>query len=296
MGASVAQWLAVEWLAGGLSNAITSGMLNPLDVAKTRMQTAKPISGAPPPSLLGTLREMRAAGGLAGLFAPGLAASALREMLYSGAKAGFYVPLRDAFVSRGGGAGGGDGAAAAKVAAALCTGVLGSLLANPIDVVKIRLMRDPGAYRSTLSAVPALARAEGAAGLYRGLAPSTLRGACVSAGELATYDIAKGALRGSGVAALSRDGVPLHVAASLVAGAAAALVAAPFDVIKARAMCATGEAGTMRGVLRGLAAEGGLPRSLFIGVLPAYMRLGPHALIAFPIFEQLRAIFGLSYL
>jgi hypothetical protein len=163
-------------------------------------------------------------------------------------------------------------------------------------VVKIRLMRDPGAYRSTLSALPELARAEGVAGLYRGLAPSTARGACVSAGELATYDIAKGALRGSGVAALSRDGAPLHVAASLVAGAAAALVAAPFDLIKARAMCATGEAGTMRGVLRGLAAEGGLPRSLFIGVVPAYMRLGPHALIAFPIFEQLRAVFGLSYL
>ena len=287
--------LFLEWLAGGLANAITSGVLNPLDVAKTRMQTAAPLSGAAAPSLLGTLREMRAAGGLAGLFAPGLAASALREMLYSGAKAGFYVPLRDAFVFRGGG-GGGDGGAVAKVAAALCTGVLGSLLANPIDVVKIRLMRDPGAYRSTLSALPELARAEGVAGLYRGLAPSTARGACVSAGELATYDIAKGALRGSGVAALSRDGAPLHVAASLVAGAAAALVAAPFDLIKARAMCATGEAGTMRGVLRGLTAEGGLPRSLFIGVLPAYMRLGPHALIAFPIFEQLRAVFGLSYL
>jgi hypothetical protein len=103
-------------------------------------------------------------------------------------------------------------------------------------------------------------------------------------------------LRRSGAPPLRRDGVPLHVAASLVAGAVAAVVAAPFDVLKARAMSAAGEAGTLRGVLRGLAAEGGLPRSLFVGVLPAYLRLGPHALIAFPIFEQLRAAFGLSYL
>jgi len=289
--------LIFEFLAGGLANAITSGLLQPLDIAKTRMQTApRTSSGAAPPSLLATLRSMHARGGLGGLFLPGLAASAAREMLYSGVKAGLYVPLRDAFLSRLPPGGGGGGDSAARVAAALSTGVLGSLLANPIDVVKIRLMRDPSAYRSTLSALPALARAEGAAGLYRGLLPSTLRGAAVSAGELATYDIAKAALRRSGAPPLRRDGVPLHVAASLVAGAVAAVVAAPFDVLKARAMSAAGEAGTLRGVLRGLAAEGGLPRSLFVGVLPAYLRLGPHALIAFPIFEQLRAAFGLSYL
>jgi hypothetical protein len=284
-------YLFLEFLAGGLSNALTSGVLNPLDVAKTRMQTQGRAPGAPAPSLLATLRAMRAAGGVTGLFLPGLAASAIREMLYSGVKAGLYVPLRDLFVSAGGGSD-----AAAKIAAALSTGLLGSILANPIDVVKIRLMRDPSAYRSTLRAVPELARAEGAAGLLRGLVPSALRGACVSAGEIATYDIAKGALRGSGAAPLGRDGVPLHVAASLVAGAAAAVVAAPWDLIKARAMSGTGEAGTLRGVLRGLALEGGLPGSLFVGVLPAYMRLGPHALIAFPVFEQLRHVFGLSYL
>ena len=288
--------LLLEFLAGGFANALTSGLLQPLDIAKTRMQTApRASSAAAAPSLLATLRSMHASGGLGGLFLPGLAASAAREMLYSGVKAGLYVPLRDAFLSRLP-AGGGGGDSAARVAAALSTGVLGSLLANPIDVVKIRLMRDPSAYRSTLAALPALARAEGAAGLYRGLLPSTLRGAAVSAGELATYDIAKAALRRSGAPPLRRDGVPLHVAASLVAGAVAAVVAAPFDVLKARAMSAAGEAGTLRGVLRGLAAEGGLPRSLFVGVLPAYLRLGPHALIAFPIFEQLRAAFGLSYL
>lgn len=285
--------LFLEWLAGGLANAVTSALLNPLDIAKTRMQTAKAAVLAP--SLFSTLASMRAQGGLLrGMYAPGLAASAIREMLYSGAKAGFYVPLRDAFLARLPPASGGD--SAARIAAALCTGVLGSLLANPIDVVKIRLMRDPGAYSSTLAALPALARTEGAAGLLRGLLPSTLRGACVSAGELATYDLAKSTLRGSGAAPLARDGAPLHVAASLVAGAVAAVVAAPWDLIKARAMSAAGEEGTVRAVLRRLAAAGGMPRSLFIGVLPAYMRLGPHALIAFPIFEQLRAAFGLSYL
>ena len=35
---------------------------------------------------------------------------------------------------------------------------------------------------------------------------------------------------------------------------------------------------------------------LFRGWLPAYFRLGPHALICFPLFEQIRVGFGLSYL
>ncbi len=35
---------------------------------------------------------------------------------------------------------------------------------------------------------------------------------------------------------------------------------------------------------------------LLRGWLPAYLRLGPHALICFPLFEQIRVAFGLSYL
>lgn len=36
--------------------------------------------------------------------------------------------------------------------------------------------------------------------------------------------------------------------------------------------------------------------TLFRGWLPSYLRLGPHALICFPIFEQLRFLAGLDYI
>jgi hypothetical protein len=49
-------------------------------------------------------------------------------------------------------------------------------------------------------------------------------------------------------------------------------------------------------VVRQLAREGGFPGSLFRGVTPAYLRLGPHALVCFPLFEQIRGLFGLGYL
>jgi hypothetical protein len=298
-----------QWLAGGLANALTSELLNPLDVAKTRMQTG----GSP--SLRGNLVTMWASGGLRGLFWPGLTASMTREMLSSGPRAGFYTPARDFFrttlAPRGSLPASTESRdAAAKVLAALTTGTLGSVIANPVDVVKIRLMRDPQRYPSLFSALLEIARAEGFTGLYRGLVPSTLRGACIAAGELATYDIVKSSLRrlaaaeaetlsgggGGPSRGQEEEGVALHVAASLVTGAVASVVAAPFDLIKTRAMsgAAPSQATSIAAVVRALAAEGGFPLSLFRGVLPAYLRLGPHALICFPLFEQLRVLLGLG--
>ena len=274
---------AKQWLAAGVANALTSGLLNPLDVAKTRMQTT--FGGGV--SLRVTLWSMWVTGGARGLFLPGLAASMTREMVYSGPRIGLYVPVRGALLER---AGGND--SAAKVLAALTTGTIGAVIANPIDVVKIRLMRDPGAYASTAAALPAIVRVEGVTGLYKGLAPSALRGAAITVGQLATYDIAKTTLREAGGL---KEGAPLHITASLITGVVAAVVAAPFDLIKSRAMAATGAHESMVALCRGVLAEGGVA-GLFRGVIPAYLRLGPHALICFPIFEQLRRLLSLDYL
>jgi hypothetical protein len=312
------------WLAGGVANALTSALLQPIDIAKTRMQTAPP----PALSLCGTLRVMRTEGGgvLRGLFLPGLGASVAREMLSSGIRAGFYTPTRDAYARvLGGDAGPGGGAAsgvAPKIAAAMTTGVIGSLIANPVDVIKVRLFCEPGRYpRGLLRALAELHATEGVAGMYRGLAPSTLRAAAVAAGLLGTYDVVKTALRGviaAGAAdravagarsaslhetagapplaaAGEQEGALLHVSASLITGVVAAFISAPVDMLKARAMAGAGAPLTIAAALRQLRAEGGgFPLTLFRGVAPAYMRIGPHALIAIPLFEQLRLLLGLD--
>ena len=292
--AAAAGELVRQWLAAGVANAATSALLNPLDVAKTRMQTQ--VRGGGAPSLRAALAAMHAEGGvLRGLFLPGLGASMVREMLSSGCRAGFYAPVRDAIarvVGDQGGAGGKGEHWAPKLSAAMTTGIIGSLVANPVDVVKIRLFNEPARYPSLARALAAVHKAEGVAGLYKGLAPSTLRAAFIAAGELGTYDVAKTALKG----VLPEEGVALHVAASLVTGVVAAFVAAPFDLVKARAMADDRQTVTIGSALRQLRREGGLPWSLFRGVVPAYLRLGPHALICFPIFERLRFALGLDYL
>ena len=91
------------------------------------------------------------------------------------------------------------------------------------------------------------------------------------------------------------EGTSLHVGCSLVSGVVACLVTAPADMIKTRVM---GDAGSYRGATHCLARtvreEGVL--ALWRGALPSYLRLGPHFLMTFPLYERIRAMLGLGYL
>ena len=216
----------------------------------------------------------------------------------------------------------------------MLTGTFGSIISNPTDVVKVRFLNGAGGELSssswfpTLRAFPALLADEGiAGGMMRGIVPSVLRGAFIAAGELATYDHVKGQLReawqrgqkkkensrgsgdddddddenhsgGSGggeTETESRAESPvLHVVASLVTGVVATTVAAPFDLLKTRAMEAR-TATSLAALVREVVTTDG-PRAMVRGWVPAYFRLGPHALICLPMFEQMRAFVGVGYI
>ena len=92
-------------------------------------------------------------------------------------------------------------------------------------------MNNPTQYRSIKQALISLYTEEGFTGLYKGLWPSTLRGAFIAAGELATYDHAKATIK---FYFNVGEGFFLHVISSLITGVVATTVAAPFDIIKTR--------------------------------------------------------------
>ena len=56
---------------------------------------AEELTGIKKASLSRTLRQLYTEGGILGLWKPGLTASICREFLYSGPRAGFYVPVRN---------------------------------------------------------------------------------------------------------------------------------------------------------------------------------------------------------
>lgn len=187
------------------------------------------------------MKDLYGSNGLLGLWAPGLRASMARELLYSGPRTGFYVPVRDFLDSviheeenaenRSENNKRHEISLFKKITAAMITGTIGSLIANPVDLVKVRLMNEPKLYPSIPAALKSVYHEGGFLALYRGLLPSTLRAAFIAAGELATYDHCKSLVRRYSE---QDDSIALHVLCSVVTGLVATTVAAPFDTIKTR--------------------------------------------------------------
>lgn len=277
--------VALDVACGGVSTAVVSAVLNPTDVIKTRRQIVG-FSGASP---LDMARAVAKADGLRGLWLPGLQATVLRELLYSGCTKGLYPYARDAV------AGEEDASLAQRALAAALTGFGGSLCANAVDVVKVQQF-DSGSNRSVVAAMRDVARSEGVVRglLVRGVSASAPRGAAIAIGEVTTYDYAKSRLaRHPAFARDAQNGAEpfsLHIVTSVITGVVATTVAAPFDTIKSRVMARGGNAWT---ALRSLVAREG-PAALLAGWWPAYCRLAPHAILTFPLLEQLRRLAGLE--
>ena len=276
--------VALDVACGGVSTAVVSAVLNPTDVIKTRRQIVG-FSGASP---LDMARAVARADGLRGLWLPGLQATVLRELLYSGCTKGLYPYARDAV------AGEEDASLAQRALAAALTGFGGSLCANAVDVVKVKQF-DSGSNRSVVAAMRDVGRSEGVVRglLVRGVSASAPRGAAIAIGEVTTYDYAKSRLARHPAFARDANGAEpfsLHIVTSVITGVVATTVAAPFDTIKSRVMARGGNAWT---ALRSLVAREG-PAALLAGWWPAYCRLAPHAILTFPLLEQLRRLAGLE--
>ena len=283
----MASTVALDMACGGLSTAAVSALLNPSDVIKTRRQIVG-LSGESP---LAMARAVAATDGVLGLWRPGLEATVLRELLYSGCTKGLYPYARDAV------SGGRDGATLVdRALAASLTGFGGSLCANAVDVVKIKQFERPAAYpRGVLAAMRTIAADEGLVRglLVRGVSASAPRGAAIAIGEITTYDATKDALKGTfPPRADGSEPFALHVVTSVVTGVVATTVAAPFDTIKSRVMAGGSGVNAASALGALLRSEGA--GALLSGWWPAYCRLAPHAILTFPLLEQMRRVAGLE--
>ena len=272
-----------DMVAGGCSTATVSAILNPIDVIKTRRQ----LEAYSQRRALDIGRDLWREGGVVELWRPGLAATVSRELVYSGCTKGLYPIARDAI------SGDAEPSLPQRVAAASMTGFGGSIGANALDLVKIRQFERPDRYTSLVGALAEISRTEGIVRglLTRGVSASAPRGAAIAVGEVCTYDQAKAWLKQCGYT----DGFLLHVSTSLITGLVATTVAAPFDLLKSRVMASTrANDGFASVLLRVLRNEG--PLALFNGWWPTYLRLGPHAILTFPLFEAMRHALGLPFL
>ncbi|KAJ1593288.1 hypothetical protein NDA11_006866 [Ustilago hordei] len=270
---------------GGTAASIAALFTHPLDLTKTRMQTASARK-----NMLSLMLKTLKQEGPRGLYV-GLSASLLRQMTYSVTRFGAYDQLKEIMQKKNG-----DGKALGPLQMALCAsaaGAAGGLAGNPADILLVRMTSDVNKkpadrynYPNAISGLVRMTKEEGVGSLFRGLGPNTVRAVLMNTSQLATYDVFKNLLLGSGYLC---EGTALHFSASFMAGTVATTVCSPADVIKSRVMNAAGSAdGILKTLRKDLGKEG--VGFFFRGWTPAWMRLSPNTIIVFVVLEKLRLL------
>ncbi|TFY77956.1 hypothetical protein EWM64_g6055, partial [Hericium alpestre] len=113
----------------------------------------------------------------------------------------------------------------------------------------------------------------------------------LSVSQICAYDQTKQSAKRAG---LMEEGLPLHVAASMLAGFVCSVFSNPVDVVKVRVM--NDKERRFKGVgdcVRTIMVQEG-PGAFFKGFGMCWARLGAHTVLSFVAFERLRALFGIA--
>ncbi|BGP68040.1 hypothetical protein NBRC10513v2_001367 [Rhodotorula toruloides] len=185
----------------GLSNQLRGGgveqtaalFTNPADLIKVRQQlelkslSQSGSSTTRSTNALRTLVKMVRAEGIMSIY-KGLSGSLLREAFYSGIRMGGYdlvkasiiktFPLAD------------PNGFGTKLAAGMASGIVGAAVANPADLLKVR-MQAPSAHGTLRQHAYQIYSANGLKGMYKAVGPTTFRAGILTSCQLGCYDHAK---------------------------------------------------------------------------------------------------------
>ncbi|EGG17660.1 mitochondrial substrate carrier family protein [Cavenderia fasciculata] len=299
-----------RFLYGGLSCMAAACVTNPIDVIKTRLQLqgeliakgniASAAAGGEATAAMhykgftrGTIQIIKDEGIIA--LYKGLSPSLLREASYSTIRMGGYDLIKNNFVDQQTG----NITLLSKIISGAISGSVGACIANPSDLIKVRMQAKSGQHRYTSisTAFISIVREEGWRGLYKGTVPTTQRAALLTASQLSSYDHIKHTLIDAGYA---KEGFLAHTISSIGAGLVAATFTSPVDLVKTRIMnqpvdsrgVGTLYTSTLDCFTKTFKAEG--PLGLYKGFIPNWLRIGPHSLVTFIVYEQLRKIGGIN--
>ncbi|KAK4050038.1 hypothetical protein OIO90_005228 [Microbotryomycetes sp. JL221] len=314
-------------LLAGVSNQVAACVTNPFDLVKVRQQlessttsinkpiltTTHPISATTTTASTQTMihqtglsrasttpwyklltRMIKNEGPLS--VYKGLSASLVREATYSGIRMGTYDGCKALVTFVGSGSThvstGSSESFGTKLFGGMLSGMLGSALANPADLLKVR-MQTLGAQGTLRHHAKAIVSDRGLKGLYRAIGPTMVRAGILTSSQLGVYDHAKHTLMDD-FPNLFREGFATHFAASGVAGFVCSATSSPVDVVKVRMMSSQGS--NYRNALHCTASilknEG--PLAFYKGFTMCFLRLWPHSVLSLLVFEQLRRATGIA--
>ncbi|XP_032535321.1 kidney mitochondrial carrier protein 1 isoform X3 [Chiroxiphia lanceolata] len=225
--------------------------------------------------------------GLKALYS-GIAPAMLRQASYGTIKIGTYQSLKRMFVERPE-----DETLMINVLCGILSGVISSSIANPTDVLKIRMQAQGSVIQGGMMGnFIQIYQKEGTKGLWKGVSLTAQRAAIVVGVELPVYDLMKKHIIMSG---FMGDTVYTHFLSSFACGLAGALASNPVDVVRTRMMNQRSQhgghssyKGTLDCLLQTWKNEGFF--ALYKGFWPNWLRLGPWNIIFFLTYEQLKKL------
>ena len=221
-------------------------------------------------------------------FWKGIGAAWMREASYTSLRLGLYAPIKHAMNVKS------DSSFFLKFAAGSAAGAIGSVVGNPFDVLKTRMMASEGKAPPSLGeAAQALYKAQGVGGFYRGMEANVMRACVLNGTKMACYDQIKGAIK---VSKIVPDGLATQFCAAFGAGFFMATTVAPFDMVRTKLMNQPPDAKVYKGfvdcVIKLVAKDG--PGGLYAGFIPIWARFAPTTCLQLVIFEQVKPIFGVE--
>ncbi|KAK7544242.1 mitochondrial carrier domain-containing protein [Phyllosticta citribraziliensis] len=270
---------------GGSASSFAACVTHPLDLVKVRLQTQPSGQRL---NMVQMFVHVAKHNGITGLYR-GLSASLLRQITYSTTRFGVYEQIKTYLTTPTS-----SPSMPTLIAIASTSGFMGGIAGNPADVLNVRMQHDaalpPDARRNYKNAIDGLirmTREEGAATLFRGVWPNSMRAVLMTASQLASYDGFKSVILEY---TPLKDGLGTHFAASLAAGFVATTVCSPVDVIKTRVMSAHGESKSLTKLLVDINRLEGFGW-MFRGWVPSFIRLGPHTIATFLFLEQHKKLY-----
>ena len=290
--------LARSYLTAAATATLCESVTYPLDLIKTRLQLqnerGRALGGGnagAPLGMTALARQVVAVEGVGALFS-GVGVAVARQWLNAGISVGLYPYMRRKLCAEG------EDARSAplwkRAAAGAMTGSIAQALAQPADIVKVRLQADGRLraaggvprYTGAAHAFREIVRVGGWKGLYVALGSSVWRAAIINAAGISSYD----ATKQWGTRAFGGDYAPQAVAA-LVCGVVSAVVSAPLDIVKTRIINnPTLYKGPNEALMQIIRTEGGA--SLWKGLLPTYQRQALWNGIFWVVLEEMQRLLG----
>lgn len=216
-------------IAGSIAGCVEHMAMFPVDTVKTHMQAlgSCPIkTGTVRQALRSILQSDGPSALYRGIGAMGLGAGPAHAVYFS-----VYETCKKRFSD------GDPSNSVAHAAAGVCATVASDAVLTPMDMVKQRLQLGNSGYKGVLDCVKRVMAEEGFGAFYASYRTTVLMNAPFTAVHFATYEAAKRGLMEVSPESVDDERWVVHATAGAAAGALAAVVTTPLDVVKTQLQC-----------------------------------------------------------